>query len=1438
MRLKQLAIFCVIATTGVMLSCHGQRDSAAPASNAGPTSAAAVNSSATTQPSDLFAGYFHYAPARDKHDGADITRQNTICMACHATTDTLTMHTSSGVTLSCIDCHGGPSDPKLQTIVKQNKGAAQAFEALKRQDYEKLKHQAHVHPSHPENWKTNGDQQISYAALVNENLDFVRFINPADLRAARVACASCHAQYAHDVPRSLMTHGAMLWEAALYNNGAIDRKGALYGDVYGEDGRPAILLADKASWPTRSDVRDRGRLTTLYPFPRWEITQPGNILRVFERGGLFPPNLGIPNPEDPPGRPDVKLSVRGFGTNLRTDPVFIGLQKTRLLDPTLNMLGTNDHPGDFRSSGCSACHVVYANDRSPLHSPLWAGFGNRGESFSTDTTMNPLSGAATQPTTQPYPNPNGFNRKLGAGIHPIKHVFVKNPPTSTCIVCHVHPGTNVLNSYLGYMWWDNESDGWFMYPRKQVNPTSQQDFDASQHNPEAAAARGLWSDLYPNLENHKGQKAGKDFLEKLTRLNPKLQHNQFADFHGHGWVFRAVFKQDREGQLLDYSNQPVDPNPATIAARMDQGVKFAQVKDGDPKHPPAGVPVHLKDIHLEKGMQCVDCHFSIDVHGNGKLYGETRDAVTVTCEYCHGTVETLSPVLRYLLAKANLDDDGAKKLLNTVAAPFVANINISDDQKEKFINEHFKSIDLGEVDHPVLRQISLTHNQSDSLVQASILATKETREFWVVPQTSSTTQLDFKVNDADNDAEAKRRGDIARYAHTVRRTGYWGTLPKEDEKGSRWELAHSSDRVSCYACHSSWNTSCFGCHLPQRANQEKQMLHNEGIFTRNYTNYNYQTLRNDIYMLGVDATAKQHKIVPVRSACAVVVSSQNANRAWSYSQQQTVSAEGYAGTSFSPNFPHTVRSKETKQCSDCHISKDNDNNAIMAELLMQGTHAVNFIGRYAWVAEGGGGLEAVAVTEHDEPQAVIGSRLHEMAYPDNFSKHKNYGGRLTEAYHHEGDVLDVQLRGEYLYAACGSHGFIAYDVANIDNKDFSERITTAPVSPLGQRFYVPSRYATSICSPSTMAIDPARSWTPENLAARKPGYRDENQEGRITEIGKPDKVLEPHRKIHPLYGYLYLTDREEGLIVIGNAAANRFTGPGVTTLLDGNPQNNFLTRAVPAFNPGGLLHGARHMDLYGTYAYISCDAGIVVLDVNNPLAPKVVTVLNSGISHPRKVQFQFRYGFVLDDQGLKVLDVTFPEQPRLVMSAVVPIADARDLYICRTYGYVAAGSAGLIVLNLKNPEMPTAQQFTDEGRLNDATAVRVGMTNTSLFAYVADGRNGLRVIQLTSPDDTPSFGGFSPTPLPRVIAWYPTRGPAIELSAGVDRDRAVDESGNQLAVFGRIGSRPFTLREQQTLYFHRVTEGQPPSSSNFYSVGDEPDPAKEIKEPAPQTKPQ
>jgi len=168
---------------------------------------------------------------------------------------------------------------------------------------------------------------------------------------------------------------------------------------------------------------------------------------------------------------------------------------------------------------------------------------------------------------------------------------------------------------------------------------------------------------------------------------------------------------------------------------------------------------------------------------------------------------------------------------------------------------------------------------------------------------------------------------------------------------------------------------------------------------------------------------------------------------------------------------------------------------------------------------------------------------------------------------------------------------------------------------------------------------------------------------------------------------------------------------------------------------------------------------------------------------------------------VKVVDVTIPEKARAVPTGVLKMEDVRDIYLARTYAYLAAGKKGLAIVDIEKPEFPKLSKTYDAGgKINDAYSVRLAMTNASSFAYIADGVNGLRVLQMTSPDRTPTNFGFSPTPDPVLIATYHTHGPAIALSKGLDRDRAVDESGNQVAVFGRRGARPFNLEEMQKLY--------------------------------------
>ncbi|HEY7775139.1 MAG TPA: hypothetical protein VIC02_01250, partial [Kineobactrum sp.] len=487
-----------------------------------------------------------------------------------------------------------------------------------------------------------------------------------------------------------------------------------------------------------------------------------------------------------------------------------------------------------------------------------------------------------------------------------------------------------------------------------------------------------------------------------------------------------------------------------------------------------------------------------------------------------------------------------------------------------------------------------------------------------------------------------------------------------------------------------------------------------------------------------------------------------------YIQQPPISASGFSSQAFNPHFAHTVRKTETKECEDCHLSRDNDNNAIMAQLLMQGTGFVNFVGYYAWVG-GQDHVTGVQVTEWQEPQAVLGSYLHRYAYPDYFAAHQANDAKLEHGYpHSSGPASCVQHRGEYLFAAEGDKGMRVYDIASIGNKGVSQRIIAAPFSPLGQDTRIPSANATCVVLPTNQPIHPDRN------------------EGELM------RDINLEQPFHPIYDYALITDAVEGLILTD-----------VNTLSDGEPRNNMLKRDI-TWNEGGVLTGARHMVLGGSFAYIIADAGLVVVDLDQPLAPELVTVVPLNQSH--SVALQFRYLFVTDADGLKVVDITQPRAPVLDQANVIPLAQARRMHLARTYAYVAAGSDGLVIVDITKPAKMKLLQTFSKG-LEDSHDVVVASTNASLFAYIADGASGLKVVQLTSPSSQPKFYGFSPEPSPELIARYATKSPALSLSRGLERDRGVDETGGQMAVFGRIGARPLSLDEMRKLYTDK--DGKP-----------------------------
>jgi len=309
------------------------------------------------------------APA-EKGQEVDAAKGKSVgCVSCHGETDEPDMHPGRVVAISCVDCHGG--DATIQSpLVAPGRGAdddATYWAAVEKAHVQPRNREAwfaddllegrkfgeHAHAAHGNSHATHDATKHAsdyapttqpatasvsatpdsspqtpaphprsrkrvdtYALLNHESPEFIRFINPGDLRVAAFACGACHAEQVAAVSNGMMSHGAMLWGAALYNNGSILNKVSRYGESYSAFGLPQRLegVADieKAKWdsesrrlvvplrwPTDDEMKKQGVLPLVEPLQPWNVAQPGNILRVFERGTKFPVPGG-PTPNAPP----------------------------------------------------------------------------------------------------------------------------------------------------------------------------------------------------------------------------------------------------------------------------------------------------------------------------------------------------------------------------------------------------------------------------------------------------------------------------------------------------------------------------------------------------------------------------------------------------------------------------------------------------------------------------------------------------------------------------------------------------------------------------------------------------------------------------------------------------------------------------------------------------------------------------------------------------------------------------------------------------------------------------------------------------------------------------------------------------------------------------------------------------------------------------------
>lgn len=254
--------------------------------------------------------------------------------------------------LLCTTCHGGNGggDDRVSSHVPPPPEIGdEAFQTVNRKAYFNRLTLTGI-DKFPD-YQVNGKM---YAAL-----DFLQFINPGDLRVVTDgrACGQCHSGHAECVAGSLLATEAGILSGAMFAagvDGEVPESQGLYEDTAADLGFRAVQN-DVYSVAT-AEMGEVGRLLEFPVFSVFGQTGGDNMHNnpAYSAAGMSDDIL-----------PDGRLVTGSPLANVYHEQIAFTCG-----DCHLGSAGANNRYGDFRSSGCTACHMQYSRDgRSYISDP-------------------------------------------------------------------------------------------------------------------------------------------------------------------------------------------------------------------------------------------------------------------------------------------------------------------------------------------------------------------------------------------------------------------------------------------------------------------------------------------------------------------------------------------------------------------------------------------------------------------------------------------------------------------------------------------------------------------------------------------------------------------------------------------------------------------------------------------------------------------------------------------------------------------------------------------------------------------------------------------------------------------------------------------------------------------------------------------------------------
>ncbi len=345
--------------------------------------------------------------------------------------------------------------------------------------------------------------------------------NPSDFRVADQTCGQCHETILENSKKSLHATSAGIISATLYTWGAQRKKGAVYANYQVKDKHGTIK---------------KGALHELKALPKYDPFRP-------------------PGPENHPAYDYLRNEC------LRCHLYSYGMERY----------------GDFRPSGCAACHVIYSD------SGLYAG---------KDRAI-----ALKNPDKKKTP------------ARPLHHRLSRKIPPEQCIHCHNRGGRTGV-SFIGTMESDGYGSPWSEKPGKK----GARKVHGKYYNhlvPDVHYEKGLYC-----VDCHTAQDCHGD--GNIYSKKENAVEIECVDCHGTpiktsllktswGNPLKKVKKEAGNVILLSVSGKRyVIPQVKDIVERGNHGAKKAM---GNPKHMER---MECYACHSRWAPQCYGCHAQQD----------------------------------------------------------------------------------------------------------------------------------------------------------------------------------------------------------------------------------------------------------------------------------------------------------------------------------------------------------------------------------------------------------------------------------------------------------------------------------------------------------------------------------------------------------------------------------------------------------------------------------------------------------------------------------------------------------------------------------------------------------------------------------------------------------------------------------------------------------